>query len=150
VALLPESFWVALLIGTGATGVAYYGYSSHRIGKHFGMVSVPYAAVYAALLVMTFAPAIQTVDRNAAVVMALVSWGLYSRTLMGSRAAKRHLMIQLTLVAVGFVALVVFPLLNLLFPDVQREFATVINALYRLAAVAGWTVGARPGLGPKK
>ena len=36
--------------GAGAAGVTFYGYSSHRIGQRFGVVSAPYAAVYAALL----------------------------------------------------------------------------------------------------
>jgi hypothetical protein len=149
-AVIPESAWLAIVIAAGATGVAYYGYSSHRIGRHFGMVSMPYAAVFAALLVTSFAPAIQTVDANAAVVMALVSWGLYTRTLMSSRAVKRHLPVQVALIAVGFFALVIFPLLHLLFPEAQTAFSLLIVAMYRLAAVAGWVVGARPGLGPKK
>jgi hypothetical protein len=150
VALIPESVWLGIIIATGATGVAYYGYSSHRIGRHFGMVSMPYAAVYAALLVTSFAPGLQSLDRNAAVVMALISWGLYTRTLLNAKAVKRHLGFQILLVALGFFALVIFPLLHLLFPEAQAGFSLVLNAMYRLAAVGGWVLGARPGFGPKK
>jgi hypothetical protein len=150
VATLPEGLLIAFILAAGATGVAYYGYSSLRIGRHFGMASVPYAAVYAALLVTTLAPTIQAVDRNVAVLMALVAWGLYTRTLMGSRAAKRHAGVQAALIFVGFFALVVFPLLHLLFPEAQSGLPILINLLYRLAAVVGWVLGARPGFGPKK
>lgn len=149
-ALLTAEVWAILVLTAGATGVAYYAYSSHRIGSHFGMISVPYAAIYAALLVTTFAPSLQNIDRNVAVIMALVSWGLFSRALFASRTVKRHLAIQVVLITIGFFALVVFPLLHLLFPEAQTEVSLLINALYRLAAVIGWTVGARPGFGPKK
>jgi len=150
VAVLPDEVWLAVILAAGATGVAYYGYSSHKIGQHFGMVSVPYAAVYAALLVMTFAPAIGTIDRPAAVVMSLVSWALYTRALLASKVVKRHIAVQGAAVAVGFLALVIFPLFPLLAPSSQGDLSTTLNALYRLAAVVGWTVGARPGFGPKK
>ena len=149
-ALIPESAWLAIVIAAGATGVAYYGFSSHRIGRHFGMLSMPYAAVYAALLVTTFAPGVQTVDRNAAVVMALVSWGLYTRTLMGRLAVRFTPIVRGALIAIGFFALVIFPLLHLLFPEAQTAFSLLMVAMYRLAAVVGWVIGARPGLGPKK
>src|SRR5689334_412022 len=114
------------------------------------MLSMPYAAVYAALLITTFAPAIQTVDRNVAVVMAVVSWGLYTRTLMSRLAVRFTPLVRGALVVIGFLALVIFPLLHLLFPEAQGGFFLVIVAMYRLAAVGGWVVGARPGLGPKK
>ena len=149
-AFLPEPVWIAFLVATGATGVAYYGYSSHKIGHHFGMVSVPYAAVYAALLVTSLNPSIQTIDRNFAVLMALVSWALYSRTLWSAKAVKRRPGVKVALVAIGFFALVVFPLVHLLVPEAQSGFFLAVNTLYRLAAVVGWIIGARPGLGPKK
>lgn len=149
-ALLPEGVFLAFILAAGATGVAYYGYSSFRIGRHFGMVSVPYAGVYAALLVTTLAPTIQTFDRNVAVLMALVAWALFTRALMSSKAAKRRLAIQVTLIIVGFFALVVFPLLHLLFPEAQTGLPFLINLLYRLTAVVGWTLGARPVMGRKK
>jgi hypothetical protein len=139
-----EEFWAAIFIAAGAVGVAYYGYSSHKIGKFFGMVSVPYAALYCALIVTTLSPAAQTVDRQAAVIMSLVSWGLYSRTLFGSMVVKHVPVVHAAAVAIGFVALVLIPLFAV------RELSVTLNILYRLAAVAGWTVGARPGFGPKK
>lgn len=143
-ALIPDEVLTVLLIAAGATGVAYYGYSSHQIGRAFGMVSVPYPGVYAALLLTAFSPAVQSFDRPAAILMSLVSWGLYSAALFRSKVVKRHLGIQVAAVGIGFVALVVFPLISL------ASIALTVNVLYRSAAIVGWTLGARPGFGPKK
>lgn len=142
--LLPDEVWTLLLVAAGAVGVAYYGYTSHKIGRHFGMVSVPYAAVYAALLLTAFAPAIQSVDRPAAIVMSLVSWGLYSAALFRAKVVKRHLALQAAAVGIGFFALVLIPLFSL------AQLALTFNVLYRAAALVGWAIGARPGFGPKK
>jgi hypothetical protein len=139
-----EEFWLALFVGAGAVGVAYYGYSSHKIGQYFGMVSVPYAAVYCALIVTTLSPSAQTIDRQGAIVMSLVSWGLYSRTLFGSKVIKHVPIVHALGVGIGFLALVVIPLFAV------HELSLTLNIMYRLAAVVGWTVGARPGFGPKK
>lgn len=143
-ALVPEPVWGALLLVAAAAGIGYYGYSSHRIGSHFGMVSVPYAGIYAALLVTALAPGVSNVDRPAAVIMSLVSWGLYTRTVTGARAVRLHPRVRGAAVAVGFFALVLIPLFS------PPALATTVNFLYRLAAVVGWVAGARPGIGPKK
>lgn len=140
-ALLPEGVWTLLLVVAGATGVAYYAYSSHRIGAAFGMASVPYAAVYAALLVSAFSPAIASIDRPVALLMSLVAWGLYTATVVRSRAAKILVPVKVAGVAVGFLALVVFPLFS------PPSLELVLLVLYRGAAVGGWVVGARPGIG---
>ncbi len=141
--MAPEGLWAVLIVAAGAAGVAYYAYSSHKIGSAFGVGSVPYGAVYAALLVSAFAPALSSVDRPAAVLMSLVAWGLYSVTVMRSKLARAIRPLRVAAVAFGFLALVVFPLFSV--PALEL----VLRVCYRAAAVGGWVVGARPGLGRK-
>lgn len=143
-ALLPPEALVALVLVATSAGIAYYGYSSHKIGQHFGMVSVPYAALYAALLVTALSPAIENIDRPAAVIMSLVSWGLFAHAVRRSKVARWHPGVKAVAVVIGFFALVVFPLFSV------GGLQTLLNVLYRLAAICGWIVGARPGFGPKK
>lgn len=142
-AVFPESAWTLIVVVAGATGVAYYAYSSHRIGSAFGVASVPYGAVYAALFVTAFAPGLASVDRPAALLMSLVAWGLYTSTVVRSKAARALRPLKAVAVGVGFLALVVFPL----FSVPVLEF--LLQVCYRGAAVGGWVVGARPGLGRK-
>jgi len=145
IAPVPDSIWLGLLIIGGAAGVTFYGYSSHRIGQRFGVLSAPYAAIYAALfLSVLFLSTAPSFDQPIAVLMALISWGLYSHTLLRSRLIKRRLAIQLPAVAIGFLALVLFPLFT---GVILRD---VFAALYRGAALMGWTVGTKPGFKRKK
>lgn len=131
-----EEAYLVLIIAAGAVGVAFYGYSSFRIGERFGMASVVYPAVYFALLASALAPAAApALDRPTAIVMSVVSWGLYTAALLRSRVVKRHLGLEVAATGLGFIALVVFPVI-----------APVLFAvLYRGAAVTGWVAGARPG-----
>lgn len=141
--MVPEGVWAGLIVAAGAAGVAYYAYSSHKIGSTFGMASVPYGALYAALIVSAFAPGLSSVDRPAALAMSLVAWGLYSISVTRSKLVKGIRPLKAAAVGVGFLALVVFPL----FSVPALEF--VLQVLYRGAALGGWAVGARPGLGRK-
>jgi len=145
VAPVPEPIWLVLLAVAGAAGVSFYGYSSRRIGERFGMVSAPYAAVYAALLmsVLLFSTA-PSFDQPLAVLMALLSWILFSVTILRARVIKHSLTFQLGAVAIGFLALVLFPLFT---GPVLRD---VFAALYRAAALIGWVIGAKPGIERKK
>jgi hypothetical protein len=140
VAIVPEEFLFAVLILGGAVGVAFYGLSSHRIGARFGLVSVPYAAVYGVLLVVAFSGSAQAFDLPTAVLMSMITWGLYTHTLLKSKLIKRRLAVQIPAIGIGFLALVIFPLFTV------AGLQTVFAVLYRGAALAGWIAGAKPGL----
>lgn len=139
-AIVPPEFLLAVLVLGGAVGVAFYGLSSHRIGARFGLVSVPYAGVYGLLLVTALTGTVQAFDLPTAVLMSLITWGLYTHTLLKSKIIKRRLALQIPAIAIGFLALVVFPLLT------AAGLQTVFAVLYRSAALFGWIAGAKPGL----
>lgn len=138
-AIVPEEVLLAVLILGGAIGVAFYGLSSHRIGARFGLVSVPYAGVYGMLLVVALSGSAQAFDFPTAVLMSLITWALYTHTLLKSRIIKRRLSVQIPAIGIGFLALVLFPLFTV------AGLQTVFAVLYRGAALFGWIAGAKPG-----
>jgi hypothetical protein len=131
--------WTGLLITGGAVGVAFYGYSSHKIGERFGVASAPYAAVYGVLLVVTLSGSPQGFDTPTALLMSLITWGLYTHSLLKSKIVRERFGLQLIAIGIGFLALVVFPLFT------REVLQAVFAALYRGAALVGWLVGAKPG-----
>ena len=145
-ATLGQDIALALILVAGAVGVAFYGYSSHRIGAKHGKWSSPYGAVYAALLVSTLAGgAAAEFDRPTAVIMSLVSWVLYSHLVLRKVIVKGIWPIRAAAVFLGFLALVLFPLFTL-FSTGPDLFAF----LYRAAAFTGWVIGVAFGRSGEK
>ncbi len=145
-ATLTQDVFLALLIVGGSVGVAFYGYSSHRIGARHGKWSAPYGAVYAALLVSTlFGGAAAEFDRPSAVLMSLVSWVLYSHLVLRRVIVKGNWPLRAAAVFLGFLALVLFPLFTL-FSAGPDLFAL----MYRAAAFGGWVIGIALGQSPEK
>jgi len=124
-------------VAAGVVGVAFYAYSSYKIGEKFGKWSAPYFAVYVVLLLAALSPTAQVepLASPLAILMSVVSWVLYTHLVLRQRVVQAVLPVRVAAVALGLLALVVFPIL----PQAAVGFAL----LYRAGAAVGWMAGVR-------